>query len=123
MGLKKAIRDFSKLYARDPRARNTMIKNITTQFRLPVNTDIHKHWCRLDLLMDYTDLLPTTTATPKISQEDRKQYFFETFPLKWRHEFISTKNRLLCNNGSRYQTIHDYEKEEGRGRKEESTRL
>ena len=28
MGLKKAIRDFSKLYARDPRARNTMIKNI-----------------------------------------------------------------------------------------------
>ena len=27
--LKKAIRDFSKLYARDPRARNTMIKNLT----------------------------------------------------------------------------------------------
>ena len=51
-----------------------------TQLRLPVDTNIHEHWCRFDLLIDYTDLLPTTTATPEISQEDRKQYFFETFP-------------------------------------------
>ena len=65
-GLKNAIREFSKLYARDPRARNTMIKNLTKQFRMPVDTDIHAHWCRLDLLMDYTDLLPTTTVIPKI---------------------------------------------------------
>merc|ERR1712194_550762 len=67
------------------------IKNLTRQFRMPVDTDIHTHWCRLDLLMDYTDLLQTTTATPKISQEDRKQYFFDTFPPEWRRDFIDTK--------------------------------
>ena len=37
IGLKKAIQDFSKLYTRDAQARNTMINNIMTQFRLPVD--------------------------------------------------------------------------------------
>ena len=68
-----------------------MIKNLQKQFHKPVDTDIHEHWCRLDIRMDYTDTLPTTTVTPKITKEDRKQYFFETFSINWRQEFISIK--------------------------------
>ena len=56
-----------------------------------MDIDIHEYWCRFDMLIDYIDVLSTTTVTQNISKEDRKQYFFETSPIKWRQEFISTK--------------------------------
>ena len=68
-----------------------MIKNITKQFPKPLDVEVYDHYARVDRLMDYTNLLPTETATPLISAADRKDFFFETFPAKWRQEFISTK--------------------------------
>ena len=88
-GLRDAINDYLRNWTKDPRARNTIIKNFQKKFRKPMEADIHDHYVRLDLLMDYIDQLPTTTVTPKITEEDRKDFFFESFPVKWREEFVA----------------------------------
>ena len=90
-GLQRAIGYLLKEYAKDPRAKNTMIKNIVKQFRKPPETEVYDHYARLDRLLDYTDLLPTETPVPKLSKDDRKDYFFETHPKKWQQEFHDTK--------------------------------
>ena len=90
-GLKRAILQLLKHYAKDPGARNNMIKNITKQFRKPLEQEVYDHYTRLDRLLDYTDMLPTETPVPLISFADQKDYFFETIPMKWRKEFIDTK--------------------------------
>ena len=65
--------------------------NITTQFRKPPEQEVYEHYNRLDRLMDYTDMLPTETPVPVISDAEQKDYLFETFPMKWKREFINTK--------------------------------
>ena len=47
--------------------------------------------------MDYVDLLPTETPVPKLSKDERKDYFFETFPKKWQQELHDTKTTDLYN--------------------------
>ena len=39
--------------------------------------------------MDYINLLPSTTITQNITEEDRKDFFFKSSPVKWREEFVS----------------------------------
>ena len=90
-GLKKATRQLLKHYAKDPCAKNMMIKNITKQFRKPPEQEVYDHYAQLDRLLDYTDMLPTETLVPIISDADRKDYLFETFLMKWKKEFINTK--------------------------------
>ena len=58
-GLKRATIQLLKHYVKDPRAKNTMIKNITKQFRKPPDVGVDDHFAQLDRLMDYTNLLPT----------------------------------------------------------------
>ena len=84
---------------RIPRAKNTMIKNITKQFLKPPDQEVYDHYARLDRLLDYTDIdmLPTETPIPVISDADQKDYLFETFPMKWRKEFIDTKTTDYYN--------------------------
>ena len=68
-----------------------MIKNITKQFRNPPEQEVYDHYAQLDRLLNYTNILPTETPVPSILDADRKNYLFETFPMKWRKEFINTK--------------------------------
>ena len=58
-----------------------LIKNLQKKFRKPMEADIHDHSVRLELLMNYTNLLPSTTITQKITEEDRKKYFLKAFRL------------------------------------------
>ena len=90
-GLRRATKELLKHYAKDPRAKNTMIKNITKQFRKPPEQEVYDHYTQLDRLLDYSDMLPTETPVPSISDAERKDYLFETFPMKWRKECIDTK--------------------------------
>ena len=96
-GLRRATKQLLKHYAKDPRAKNTMIKNITKQFRKPPEAEVYEHYTRLDRLLDYTDLLNTETPVPDISEAERKDYLFETFPMKWRKDFIDTKTTDYYN--------------------------
>ena len=68
-----------------------MIKNITKQFRKPLEQEVYNHYAWLDRLLDYTDMLTTVTPIPVILDTDRKDYLFEIFLMKWRKEFIDTK--------------------------------
>ena len=42
--------------------------------------------------MNYTDLLPIETPIELILVADRKDYFFETLPVKWRKEYVDRKS-------------------------------
>ena len=43
-GLRKATKQLLKHYAKDPRAKNTMIKNITKQFQKPPEQEVYEHY-------------------------------------------------------------------------------
>ena len=60
--------------AKDPSSKNMMLKNFQNKFRKPMEADIHDHSVRLELLMDYINLLLSTTMTQNIT-EDRKDFF------------------------------------------------
>ena len=76
IGLRLATRQLLKHYAKDPRAKNTMIKNIVKQFRKPPEAEVYDHYAQLDRLSDYTNMLPTETPIPLILVADCKDYFF-----------------------------------------------
>ena len=86
--LEEAMKDFIKNWAKDSRAKDTMLKNIKREFRKPMGADVHEHHVRFDLLMDYIDLLPSTEITTKITEVEKKDFFFETFPTNWRQELV-----------------------------------
>ena len=46
--LKRAILQLVKRYAKNPRAKNTMIKNITKLFRKPPDQEVYDHFAQLD---------------------------------------------------------------------------
>ena len=80
LGLQEAIQDYIKNWAKDPRVRNTMIKNFQKKFRKPIDAEVHEHHMSVDLLMDYIDLLSSTTNKFHLADEEQKDFFFETFP-------------------------------------------
>ena len=88
-GLKEAIQDYIKIYNRDSRAEDTMINNIQKKLRKPMDTEVHEYQIRVDLLMDYIDLLPSDNRTAKLIDIERKNFSYKTSPLKWREQFIS----------------------------------
>ena len=57
-GLKQAFSDYLKVYAKDPQVKDRMIASIQTKLRKPMMEWVHDHYNRLDLLMDYINLLP-----------------------------------------------------------------
>ena len=59
-----------KNWANDPRIKNTMLKNFQKKFQKPMGIDIYEYSVQLDLLMDYIDLLPSTTIKQKIADKD-----------------------------------------------------
>ena len=88
-GLQDAIKDYLMNWAKDPRAKNTMLNNFQNKFCKPMEADIYDHSVQLKLLMDFIDLLPSTTITKNITEEDREDYFFGSFPVKRREEFVA----------------------------------
>ena len=42
-------------------------------------------------------MLPTETPIPVILDADKKDCLFETFPIKWRKQFIDTKTQDYYN--------------------------
>ena len=85
-----------------------MIKNITKQFQKLPEQEVYDHYAWLDRLLNYTDMLPIETPIDLILVADRKDYFFETFPVKWRKEYVDTKNEFLLINSRRYHTYINY---------------
>ena len=43
-GLRRATKELLKHYAKDPRAKNTMIKNITKKFQKPPDQEVYDHY-------------------------------------------------------------------------------
>ena len=89
--LRKAFTEYLDIYTPDPQAKDTMISNIEKKLRKPITAEVQAHWNRIDLLFDYIDQL-RGERTQTLTVNERKMYFYKTFPLKWRNGFATTQN-------------------------------
>lgn len=93
-GLNEALSDFIKTYAKDTMAKDTMLSSLEHgSFRKPLETSVVEHINRCEMLFDYIDLLQGDRTT-KISEKERKMYFFKSFPNAWKEAFIKTAKDL-----------------------------
>jgi hypothetical protein len=93
-GLSEALRDFIKSYVKDVRAKDTMLSSLEHGlFKKPMEKSVVEHLNRCEMLFDYIDLLPGD-RTMKLTDKERKLYFFKTFPNAWKEAFIKTAKDL-----------------------------
>jgi hypothetical protein len=69
----------------DNEARDTMFKYLPT-CRKPRDTEPRTHVDRMEMLMRYSNVLPGTE--PALNPQQKKNLIFETFPVKWRQNYI-----------------------------------
>ena len=91
-GFNLAMEAFIMIYAEDPNAKETIINSFAASklFKKPIEATIKDHQDRLETIMYYVDVLPGRRGT--LSQQERKNVFFNSHPEAWKKEFQLMRN-------------------------------
>ena len=89
--LKLAFKGYLEIYTPDPQAKDTLLASFDKKFRKPIEQEVQAHWNRIDLIMDYADQL-RGERIQKLTKNERKMFFYNTFPAKWRNLFATTND-------------------------------
>ena len=89
-------RDFIRHWVEDPNARATLLASFidgTKRFRKPTDTEVNDHEERITIICDYIDMLADGN-TADLTERERTNIFFNTFPKSWQEAFQETARDL-----------------------------
>jgi hypothetical protein len=78
----------------DPFAKDHMIKHLK-DFRRPMHVEPRDHATRIETLIRHANRLPG--AEPDLTPQQAKNLIFESFPMKWRQNWIRAGKSLVTN--------------------------
>ena len=79
---------FIKEYAEDEDARDTVIAAFTTgDFLKPAEVSVKDHFTRIMEICSYINLLPSTINSGALTDNQKKNLFFNSFPKTWRYDY------------------------------------
>eukprot|EP00536_Pseudo-nitzschia_multiseries_P008874 jgi/Psemu1/21703/gm1.21703_g len=92
-GFKATIWAYIKVITPDPDARGTMITAFEHQHMAkPMEVSKHKHFSRIDTILDYIDMLPGDDDS-NLTKQQCKRMFFKTHPRSWQDAYMDTARR------------------------------
>ena len=90
-----AKEEFIQEYTEDTNARDTVLSAITTgEFLKPTEAAIKDHYTQIIELCSYIQMLPSDINEQPLSDDQKRNIFFNTFPKTWRADYRSSAHDI-----------------------------
>ena len=90
-----AKKEFIQQYTEDENARDTVLAAFTTgDFLKPTEDSVKDHHTRITEICSYINMLPSTINETLLTERQKKNLFFNTFPKSWRTDYMSSAHDI-----------------------------